>query len=76
VTFRQQPANHSAVQLSPARPGAFAICYFRLNLGDRPAARPARGVEHGFQADGLAYDGIGADYEAVTGKVWLNLPLN
>ena len=23
-----------------------------------------------------AYDGIGADYEAVTGKVWLNVPLN
>jgi len=23
-----------------------------------------------------AYDGIGADYNAVTGKVWLNVPLN
>ena len=23
-----------------------------------------------------AYDGIGADYSAVTGKVWLNIPLN
>ena len=23
-----------------------------------------------------AYDGIGADYSAVTGKVWLNVPLN
>ena len=23
-----------------------------------------------------AYDGIGSDYEAVTGKVWLNMPLN
>ncbi|MGH6736463.1 MAG: autotransporter domain-containing protein [Methyloceanibacter sp.] len=23
-----------------------------------------------------AYDGIGSDYEAVTGKVWLNVPLN
>lgn len=24
-----------------------------------------------------AYDGIGSgDYEAVTGKIWLNLPLN
>jgi hypothetical protein len=24
----------------------------------------------------VAYDGIGADYEAVRGKVWLNMPLN
>jgi len=24
----------------------------------------------------VAYDGIGADYEAVSGKVWLNMPLN
>ncbi|MHA1134617.1 MAG: hypothetical protein ACTSRM_10095 [Alphaproteobacteria bacterium] len=23
-----------------------------------------------------AYDGIGGDYEAVSGKVWLNIPLN
>jgi len=23
-----------------------------------------------------AYDGIGSDYDAVTGKVWLNVPLN
>jgi len=23
-----------------------------------------------------AYDGIGSDYDAVTGKVWLNIPLD
>jgi outer membrane autotransporter protein/uncharacterized repeat protein (TIGR01451 family) len=34
-------------------------------------------LPRGWSARGtVAYDGIGSDYDAVTGKVWLNIPLN
>jgi len=53
---------------TPVEPGEFTG---RLEGGvtvQMPSGLSARGA--------VAYDGMGTEYDAVTGKVWLNLPLN
>ncbi|MEM8644309.1 MAG: autotransporter outer membrane beta-barrel domain-containing protein, partial [Pseudomonadota bacterium] len=66
--WNYQDGGNFVVAGTPVDPGDFTG---RLEGGvtvQMPSGLSARGA--------VAYDGMGTEYDAVTGKVWLNLPLN